>query len=103
MKKVNEARKEMFDRRRNIEFCDFFEEVEVFLVVGNVTEEQARDAIHDLEKFEHGMDEDELFSYPLKQVKVIETEETDEWGYTLVHYNWSEKNKTGRKGWLGSI
>lgn len=101
---LENVREEAYQRHRRIEFCEFLDEVEVYLVIGPTTEEEALAAIHEYEKYDHGLDEEDFYSYPLERVRVTKTVDTDFGGH--IYYNWEEKNMKNNKGvygWLGKI
>jgi len=92
------GKEEMFKLYEYIEFCGFLEESDQYLVVGFVTKEQAMEAIHNSERYEWGLGEDELYSLELRKVVIIETVKDN-----MPYYDWSKGNKTGKTGWVGSI
>lgn len=84
--------------KSNIEECFFCDDAETYIVIGDCTDKEALKAIHKYEKEECGMIDQDLYPYELHPRLIKKTKKDgDDW------YNWSEKNKTGKKGWVGYI
>lgn len=95
---INEIKREMFLRYQRVEYVGFLEDAEAYLVIGNLSEDEARETIHDYERFDCGLSEDELYSLPLHEKRVTTTEED---GETI--YRWMDSNKKGERAWVGYL
>ena len=98
---IERAKKEMFLDMLKVEYVGFLDEAEVYLVLGYMTEEKAKEILRYYEKYDLGLSDDDSFTGDGEEVFVTRSKKRGDDYFSFPVSN--RNNPNAVKGWLFRI